>query len=87
MKKIETEKDYEWAVARVEELLKIVDENTPSDDPNVIELDLLSGLVSDYSEEHFALEPPTFIEVLKLRLYEMGLNQDKINFLIKKFIK
>jgi len=72
--KIETEQQYDWAVERVEELLKVVKEDTPSDDPNVIELDLLSGLVADYSEEHYALEPPTFVETMELRMYEMGLD-------------
>ena len=66
---------YEWAVKRVEELLPLVNDSTPIDDPNSIELELLSNLVADYSEEHFALEPPTLAEIIKLRMYEMGLTQ------------
>ena len=50
-------------------------DETPLDDPNSIELELLSNLVADYSEEHYALGEPTLIDVLKLRMYEMGLNQ------------
>ena len=50
-------------------------DETPLDDPNSIEMELLSNLVADYSEEHFALGEPTLIDVLKLRMYEMGLNQ------------
>jgi HTH-type transcriptional regulator/antitoxin HigA len=53
--KIENEAQYEWAEKRVEELLPLVNDNTPEDDPNYIELVLLSNLVSDYSEEHYAL--------------------------------
>lgn len=45
----------EWAVKRVEELLPLVDDSTPLNNPNSIELELLSNLVADYSEEHFAL--------------------------------
>ena len=55
MTKIESREQYDWAVARVEELLPLVDDNTPRTDPNSIELELLSNLVADYSEEHFAI--------------------------------
>ncbi len=55
MVKIENETQYNWAVNRVEELLPLVSDNTPFDDPNSIELELLSNLVADYSEEHFVL--------------------------------
>ena len=75
MTKIETKAQYEWAVKRVEELLPAVTDETPLDDPNSIELELLSNLVADYSEAHFALGKPTLVDVLKLRMYEMGLNQ------------
>ena len=54
MTKIENNMQYEWAVKRVEELLPLVNDSTPIDDPNSIELELLSNLVADYSEEHFA---------------------------------
>lgn len=33
MTKIENQAQYEWAVKRVEELLPLVDENTPISDP------------------------------------------------------
>lgn len=67
---------------RVEELLPLVDDNTPLNDPNSIELELLSNLVADYSEEHYALGEPTLVDVLKLRMYEMGLNQKSLSKLI-----
>ncbi len=75
MAKIETMEQYNWAVNRVEELLPLVDENTPLNDPNSIELELLSNMVADYSEEHFAIGKPTLADVLRLRMYEMGLTQ------------
>lgn len=78
MTKIENEAQYQWAVQRVEELLPLVNDDTPVTNPNSIELELLSNLVADYSEEHFALEQPTLIEILKLRMYEMGLNQKSL---------
>ena len=78
----ENQAQYEWAVKRVEELLPLVDDNTPLNDPNSIELELLSNLVADYSEEHYALGEPTLVDVLKLRMYEMGLNQKSLSKLI-----
>ena len=82
MTKIENQAQYEWAVKRVEELLPLVDDNTPLDDPNSIELELLSNLVADYSDEHFAIGEPTLVDVLKLRMYEMGLTQKALSALI-----
>ena len=82
MTKIENQAQYEWAVKWVEELLPLVDDNTPLNDPNSIELELLSNLVADYSEEHYALGEPTLVDVLKLRMYEMGLNQKSLSKLI-----
>ncbi len=78
MTKIETREQYEWAVKRVEELLPLVTDETPVNDANSIELELLSNLVADYSEEHFSLGTPTLIDVLKLRMYELGLTQKSL---------
>lgn len=56
---VKTREEYEWAMARVEELLPLVNDDTPKDDPNSIELEKLSNLVADYSDKHFAIgEPP-----------------------------
>ena len=53
IKKIENEEQYNQMVARVELLLPLVDDDTPEDDPNRIELEMLSNLVADYSYDHF----------------------------------
>lgn len=83
MTKIENQMQYEWAVSRVEELLPLVNDMTPIDDPNSIELELLSNLVADYSEEHFSLGTPTLADIIKLRMYEMGLTQANLAKLLK----
>ena len=75
MKQIENEDQYKWAVSRVEELLPLVDEETPLNDTKSIELVMLSNLVADYSDKHFAIGNPTLAEAIKLRMYEMGLTQ------------
>lgn len=66
MTKIENKAQYDWAVNRVEELLSLVDDNTPKDDASLIELELLSNLVADYSEEHFTIGTPSLADVMKL---------------------
>ena len=75
MTKIENEEQYRWALQRVEELLPKVNDDTPLKDPCSIELELLSGLVADYSDEHYSIGEPSLIDIMKLRMYEMGLSQ------------
>ena len=82
MARIENEKQYEWAVARVEELLPLVTDDTPKDDPNSIELELLSNMVADYSDEHYSVGQPSLADVLKLRMYELGLTQLSLSKLL-----
>lgn len=53
MTRITRKEQYEWAVKKVEGLLNRVTDTTPPEDPDRIELELLSNLVADYSEEHF----------------------------------
>lgn len=75
MTKIENEAQYRWALERVEQLLPRVNDDTPLTDPCSIELDLLSGLVADYSDEHYSIGEPSLADVIRLRMYEMGLTQ------------
>lgn len=63
---------------RIEELLRVVNENTPQDDINSVELVLLSNLVADYEDIHYPVSKPTLVEVLKLRMFELGLSQREV---------
>lgn len=80
--RIETKVQYEQAVKRVEDLLPLVTDETPIDDTNRIELELLSNLVADYSEKHFALGEPSFADVLNFRMSEMKLTKEAMAELI-----
>lgn len=82
MTRIETEAQYRWALQRVEELLPLVNDDTPLTDPSSMELELLSGLVADYSDEHYAIGEPALVDVIKLRMYEMGLSQAALSRLL-----
>jgi len=57
MTKIQNETAYKAAMERIEELLPLTDENTPAYDRNLIELDLLSGLVEEYEEKYYPIKP------------------------------
>ncbi len=82
MAKIQNETAYKAAMTRIEELLPLVNDDTPLNDKNLIELDLLSELVSDYEDEHYQIKTPALVDVIKLRMYEMGLNQVKLSELL-----
>lgn len=75
MTKIENEIQYNAVMARIEELLPLVSDDTPLDDKNSVELVLLSGLAADYEDVHYPIKKPSLIAVLKLRMFELGLSQ------------
>ena len=50
MVRIQNETTYKAAMERIEELLPLTDDNVPWTDKNLIELDLLSKLVSEYGK-------------------------------------
>ncbi|MEC5157875.1 helix-turn-helix domain-containing protein [Chryseobacterium sp. MP_3.2] len=74
-----TEIQYNVTCERIEELLKVVGNETSTEDKNFIELDFLSDLVADYEGKNFPLELPNLQEVIKLRMYEMGISQLKLS--------
>jgi len=80
---IKNERQYNAACERIEELLKVVGNDTPASDKNFIELDLLSDLVADYEEACYPVKEPVLADVIKLRMYEMGINQMKLSELLE----
>src|SRR5690554_1005343 len=82
MAQIKSEYQYEMRLKKIERLIDIVDDNTPPTDPDYIELDLLTDLVEEYETEHYPIETPSLIDVIKLRMYEMDITQAKLAELI-----
>jgi HTH-type transcriptional regulator/antitoxin HigA len=70
-----TKQQYEYALARIEELLPLVDDKTPTNDKNAIELSIVSEMVIAYETEHYPMSKPTVNELIKLSLEEQGLTQ------------
>ena len=52
---INDEKQYQIILKRIEELMDIVREDTPSSDLHFIELDLLADLAEEYEIEHYPI--------------------------------
>jgi HTH-type transcriptional regulator/antitoxin HigA len=82
MAKIQNETAYKAAMERIEELLPLVDDDTPLSDKNLIELDLLSALVEEYKDEYYPIKTPSLVDIMKLHMYEMGLSQAKLSKLL-----
>ena len=83
MVQIKTEAQYNAALARIEELLPLTwGDDVPEDSPEDLELALLTDLVADYEDVHYPVGTPTLIDTIRLRMYEMGLNQQKVAALL-----
>ena len=66
MAHIKNETQYHAACDRINELLKVVNNETPLDDKNLLELDMISDMVADYEEEHFPIVPRDEMDSLKM---------------------
>lgn len=73
-----TKEQYEFALARIEELLPIVDDNTPANDRNAVELAMMSDVVIDYEKEHFPIAKPTVAQLIQLSLEEKQMTQKQL---------
>jgi HTH-type transcriptional regulator/antitoxin HigA len=73
-----TKYQYEFALTRVEELLPFVNDETPANDRNAIELSMMSDIVISYEKEHFPIGKPTVSELIELSLEEKGMTQKQL---------
>jgi len=78
MTKIQNEKQYDLIRQRIAEILNLVSDEEPTPEHLVAELDVLGGLAEDYEMEHYPISPPSLPDILKLRMYEMGLTQNSL---------
>lgn len=79
---IKTEKEYNAIVERIEMLLQDTDNIENTDTKDYVELNILSDLVADYEELNYPVKKPSLVEVIKLRMAEMGLNQKRLSELL-----
>ena len=82
MKRI-SEVDYKKASVRIEELLKVVNNNTPQNDSNLKELVALSDIVENYETEYYPIGMPSLKDVIELRMFEKKLKQKDLAELLE----
>ena len=69
---------YEYALNRVEELLPLVSDETPVNDPRAIELSIMSECIIAYEEKHYPIGKPTVSQLIQLSLEEQGMTQREL---------
>ena len=67
---IKTEKDYSKALKRLELIF-----DAPAKSIEGEEAEILSLLIEDFENKHYAIDPPDPIEAIKIRMEEMDLKQ------------
>ena len=72
------DREYQAITKRIDELLQVVSDENYDTVPEAIELDFLSDLIEEYENKHYPIAVPTLAEVLKLRMYEMNINQGQL---------
>ena len=70
IKLIKTEKDYQMALQRLEEIFDATPDTHEGD-----ELEVLSFLIDSYENEHFPIGAPDPIEAVKFRMEQLGMKQ------------
>ena len=78
MAEIENESQYEAMMERIEDLLKVVSNDTPVTDRYFLELDVISNLVEEYEEKHYPVQMPTLAEIIKDEMMERGITQKEL---------
>lgn len=78
MKTVETLAQYEEALQKIEILMEKIGDNHSYDNPDFVMMDRISDLVADYEDREYKIETPSLIEVIKLKMYEMGLKQNDL---------
>ncbi len=75
--------DYKNAEAKIEEFLPLINDDTPINESNYIELKKASDIVEAYENEHFSIGSPTLREIIELRMFEMKLKQKDLAVLLE----
>ena len=73
LKLIKTKKDYNLALARLEEIFDSKPGTAEGD-----ELEVLGILIEKYEDEYYSIEYPDPIEAIKFRMEQMGYSQSDL---------
>tara|TARA_R110000823_G_scaffold99251_4_gene214197 strand:- start:278 stop:637 length:360 start_codon:yes stop_codon:yes gene_type:complete len=75
-------KQYVKACLRLEELIKVVDDSTPLENPSTKEFIEVSNIIEQYEEVHYPIGLPSLREVIELRMLEMNLKRKDVAALL-----
>jgi len=78
MAEINTERQYEVLIQRIEELLPLVSNKTPESDRNLVELDIISNLVEEYEDKYYPVPMPSLAEIIRYEMAERGITQKEL---------
>ena len=56
-----SEEKYKFALRRIEELLPLVNDDTPANAPSAIELSLMSDIVIEYEKKHYPIQKAAYL--------------------------
>ena len=94
MEKIETirnEAEYEAALARISELMDALSgpqgQIAEESHPDRVELDSLVGLVEQYEDKHFPIDPPSSRAAIEFQIDQTGTAQSDLTPLTEKHEK
>ncbi len=73
-----TKEQYEFALAKIEELLPLVTDETPANEKNAVELTLMADIVGEYEKKHYPIGKPTVAELIDLSLNGKNMTQKQL---------
>lgn len=73
-----TKAQYEYAQGRIDALLPQITENTPQDDPLMMELMIVTDVVEQYEAIHYQIPIPTLGEIILDALDNAGMTAKQL---------
>ncbi len=73
-----SKEQYEYALNRIEELLPLVTDETPTHDKNALELAIVSDVVEEYEKIHYPIAKPSIGDLISLSLEERAMTQKQL---------
>jgi len=73
-----TKAQYDYAQGRIDALLPLITENTPTDDPLMVELMIVTDVVERYEAVHVHIPVPTLGEIILDALDNAGMTAKQL---------
>ena len=73
-----SEKEYEWASKRIDEIMKVYSNAMPADSDLSVELDLMTDIVYQYEEEHYPMGQLSVADLIKKSLDENNMTLSQL---------